>query len=77
MMKRAAAVMKGTLHEEDWVFYHDALSVMTSKECIIGLKQLSMVGAQYFSSGCCRLVDIMRAQDPKIKGLEIVPNLCR
>ena len=25
--------MQGTKHENDWVFYHDALSLMTSREC--------------------------------------------
>ena len=25
---------KGTNHEDDWLFYHDALSLLTAKDCI-------------------------------------------
>jgi hypothetical protein len=29
----------GTIHEDDWVWYHDALSLMTSKETIAWMKE--------------------------------------
>ena len=34
MIKRSNDVMSGTIHEKDWMFYHDALSLMTSKDYI-------------------------------------------
>jgi hypothetical protein len=30
--------MKGTTHEKDWVFYHDALSLMTANETMEWMK---------------------------------------
>ena len=33
MLDESARIMKGTKHEGDWYFYHDALSLMTSVEC--------------------------------------------
>jgi hypothetical protein len=32
-------VMKGTKHEDDWYFYHDALSLMTAKDTIEWIKR--------------------------------------
>ena len=32
------ALMVGTKHEDDWLFYHDALSLMTAKDCIAWMK---------------------------------------
>ena len=32
MMEECRRVMNGTKHQEDWMFYHDALSLMTLKE---------------------------------------------
>jgi hypothetical protein len=32
-------LMKGTKHEGDWMFYHDALTLMTAKETIVGMKE--------------------------------------
>ena len=32
MMEESARVMAGTKHENDWYFYHDALSLMTAKQ---------------------------------------------
>ena len=29
---------KGTNHEDDWLFYHDALSLLTAKDCIAWMK---------------------------------------
>ena len=31
--------LKGTNHEDDWLFYHDALSLMTAKDCIAWMKK--------------------------------------
>ena len=39
MMDEAATVMKGSIFEHTWVFYHDALSLMTSKACISWMKE--------------------------------------
>jgi hypothetical protein len=39
MMVSAAKVFKGTTHELDWVFYHDALSLMTAKETMEWMQQ--------------------------------------
>ena len=33
-------MFKGTEHEDDWYFYHDALSLMTSVECIAWMKEV-------------------------------------
>ena len=35
----SAQVMKGTKHEKDWLFYHDALSLMTAKATIAWMKE--------------------------------------
>ena len=32
-------VMKGTIYEDSWYFYHDALSLITSVTCKIGCKR--------------------------------------
>ena len=32
IITESARIMKGTKHEDDWVFYHDALSLMTAKK---------------------------------------------
>jgi hypothetical protein len=31
MYNETNAIFKGTTHEDDWVWYHDAISLMTSK----------------------------------------------
>jgi predicted flap endonuclease-1-like 5' DNA nuclease len=36
----SARVMKGTVHENDWKFYHDALSLMTAKDTIAWMKKM-------------------------------------
>ena len=32
IIANSSKIMKGTKHEDDWYFYHDALSLMASKE---------------------------------------------
>lgn len=32
MMAESARIMAGTVHADDWYFYHDALSLMTAKQ---------------------------------------------
>jgi hypothetical protein len=32
-------LMKGTQHEDDWMFHHDALTLMTAKEMIVWMKE--------------------------------------
>jgi hypothetical protein len=34
IISECESMMKGTKHEHDWVFYHDALSLMTAKETV-------------------------------------------
>ena len=35
---------KGTNHEDDWLFYHDALSLLTAKDCIAWMKKTLVPG---------------------------------
>jgi hypothetical protein len=35
----SARIYKGTKHEYDWMFYHDALSLMTAKETVKWMKE--------------------------------------
>ncbi len=39
MIDESARIMIGTKHEDDWVFYHDALSLMTAKETIEWMRE--------------------------------------
>ena len=34
IIKESANLMQGTKHKNDWVFYHDALSLMKAKDCL-------------------------------------------
>eukprot|EP00957_Ditylum_brightwellii_P151257 11517663-Ditylum_brightwellii.AAC.1 len=36
-------VFQGTTHKDTWVFYHDELSVMTSKECWQYMVEMGMM----------------------------------
>ena len=35
---------KGTSHEDDWLFYHNALTMMTTKDCIAWMKKTLVTG---------------------------------
>jgi hypothetical protein len=39
IVEASAAVMRGTKHEEDWYFYHDALSQMTAKDTMDWMRE--------------------------------------
>ena len=39
IIHETAATFKGTTHEDDWVFFHDALSLMTAKETVEWMRQ--------------------------------------
>jgi predicted GIY-YIG superfamily endonuclease len=39
MVAESQRVMMGTYHEDDWFFYHDALSLMTAKETINWMRE--------------------------------------
>jgi hypothetical protein len=39
MVVESQRVMKGTYHEDDWFFYHDALSLMTAKSTIDWMRE--------------------------------------
>ena len=42
-------VFNGTKHEEDWVFYHDALAQMMDRKCVAWMKtQFDVHGVSYF-----------------------------
>ena len=36
--------IKRTNHEDDWLFYHNALSLMTAKDCIVWMKKTLVSG---------------------------------
>ena len=50
IIQASAKLMKGTKHEEDWVFYHDALSVMTSRDTIDWMREKDYL-RQYINNG--------------------------
>ena len=39
IIKESANLMQGTKHENDWVFYHDALSLMKAKDCLKWMRE--------------------------------------
>jgi hypothetical protein len=39
IVAESALIFKGTKYEDSWVFYHDALSLMTAKETIMWMKE--------------------------------------
>ena len=41
-MRDSAEVFKGTTHEDDWVFYHDALVQMTDKATVAWMKEIGV-----------------------------------
>ena len=49
IIERADEVMINTNHPDDWVFYHYALSLMTSKECIKWMKSTIFKGILIFN----------------------------
>eukprot|EP00978_Attheya_sp_CCMP212_P008683 scaffold20425_cov45-Attheya_sp.AAC.1 len=57
----SAAMFKGTKHEDDWYFYHDALSLMTAKDTIEWMKQ-----KDYYKRWILPVNDLHR-NDPSLK----------
>ena len=49
MIQRADVVMFNTNHPNDWVFHHDELSLVTSKECISWMKMTMFKGIPIFN----------------------------
>jgi hypothetical protein len=48
--KESETVMKGTAHEKDWAFYHDALSLTTADETVKWMKHtFGENGESYYS----------------------------
>jgi len=41
-------MFKGTTHEDDWAFYHDALSLMTAKSSAVWMKEMQFKGKSYY-----------------------------
>jgi hypothetical protein len=39
IVAESALIFKGTKYEDSWVFYHDALSLMTAKETIMWMEE--------------------------------------
>ena len=39
IVRESAKVFKGTAHEDDWVFYHDEISLMTAGATISWMKE--------------------------------------
>ena len=49
MWAETAKAMKGTMHEDDWLIYHDALKLMTAKRTIDWMKTTTAPdGTKYF-----------------------------
>ena len=48
MMEECAEMMHNTVHQDDWFFYHDALSLLTSKECRIYMKNTHFAGIKAY-----------------------------
>ena len=67
MMKRAAAVMKGTVHEDDCMFYHNALSLMASKEYISWMKSTQYDDRTIFQQWLLPICGCNEKKDTKIK----------
>ena len=44
IISKARYLYKRTNHEDDWLLYHDALSLMTAKDCINWMKETSVPG---------------------------------
>lgn len=48
MIQRADEVMSNTRYSNDWMFYHDSLSLITSKECLQWMKATPLKGISIF-----------------------------
>ena len=48
IIKESAEHFKGTVHEKDWFFYHDALSLMTAADTIAWMKKQIFEGKTYY-----------------------------
>ena len=40
IVRETANMFKGTKHEDDWVFYHDALTIMTAKDTVQWMREM-------------------------------------
>ena len=43
MYDKTGKVFKGTTHERTWKFYHNALSLMSAKECCLHMEQTGIL----------------------------------
>ena len=62
MMTESKRVMKGTIHEDTWMIYHDALSLMTSKGTNDWMKKKG-----YYERWVLPSEDLYDTLDPEIK----------
>ena len=48
LIRATDKVFEGTTHENDWLFFHDALSLMTAKDTVKWMKQQQFKGKSYY-----------------------------
>lgn len=73
----SAKLFVGTVHEHDWVFYHDALSQLTSQETLDWMKSQTYCGRTYFDLWVKPLAGLnagtVYAHRPPGNGPELMP----
>jgi hypothetical protein len=52
-------LMKGTQHKDDWMFYHDALTLMTAKETIVWMKRRGILSGGFYQLMACILTTLL------------------
>jgi hypothetical protein len=53
IVQESEAVMAGTSHEEDWMFYHDALSLMTAADSMEWMREKDYLRRWIFQKLIC------------------------
>jgi hypothetical protein len=59
--------MKGTTHEKDWVFYHNALSLMTAHETVEWMKNAFGENGESYYSRWVLPENELHSDDPALK----------
>jgi hypothetical protein len=62
IVQESKAAMEGTAHEEDWMFYHDALSLMTAADSIEWMRE-----KDYLRRWILPEADLVHSDDPSLK----------
>ena len=69
IVRESAKVFKGTAQEDDWVFYHDALSLMTAGATIAQMKE-----KEYYKRWVLPVNDLNKEADLRIYSERPVDN---